>query len=295
MTIKKSSETHENKQKDQNIIVKAVIWLQEAIKRTFSGHSKSTWIWIIIFILISLISGIILFLQHQDETWLFEKVIHWFVIPMIDLNEIGWFLFIILMGIQGILIPIPSELVLLSSGLIWGLILGSILGIIGSMAAGVLTYYIAVLGGRPMIERFLGQENLEIIDTYIDKYGARAILIARAFPFMPFDPISYASGFLKIRFREYFIATLFGSIIRCVFYAWLGSTMYPGDLNDIVNDPAKVQAFIEAGSTQFNIMLIIIVVILGSAYFFYQFILFPYFKKKHIETKSEKITAIKKS
>ncbi|MFX0185258.1 MAG: TVP38/TMEM64 family protein [Candidatus Hodarchaeota archaeon] len=295
MDNEESSKPNENETTNENLVVKTFSWLQEAIKRTFSGHSKSTWVWIILFIIILIISGIILILQNQDETWLFDKVIHWFVIPMIELNEIGWLLFIIFMGIQGILIPIPSELVLLSSGLIWGFLLGSILGIIGSMAAGILTYYIAVLGGRPMIERFLGQENLEVTDTYIEKYGAGAILIARAFPFMPFDPISYASGFLKIRFREYFIATLVGSIIRCVFYAWLGSTMYPGDLNDIINEPTKVQAFIEAGSAQFNIMLIIIVIILGSAYLFYQFILFPYLKKKHLETKSDESPIAEKS
>jgi uncharacterized membrane protein YdjX (TVP38/TMEM64 family) len=295
MDNEESSKRNENEKKNENLVVKTVFWLQEAIKRTFSGHSKSTWIWIILFIIIAIISGIILILQNQDETWLFDKVIHWFVIPMIELNEIGWLLFIIFMGIQGIIIPIPSELVLLSSGLIWGLVLGSILGVIGSMAAGILTYYIAVLGGRPMIERFLGQENLEVIDTYIDKYGAGAVLVARAFPFMAFDPISYASGFLKINFREYFIATLIGSIIRCVFYAWLGSTLYPGDLNDIINDPTKVQAFIEAGSVQFNTMFIIIIVILGSAYLFYQFLLIPYLKKKHLETKSGESPTTEKS
>lgn len=269
-----------------NTVKKAPTWLFEAIKRTFSGHSKSTWVWIILFFIIFIVSIVILIFQSQDDTWLFDKVVHWFLEPIIKLEAWGWIIFLIFMGIQGILVPIPSELVLLTSGLLWGPLLGSIIGIIGSMIAGIITYYVAVLGGRPMVEHFLGEENLEVIDSYIKKYGAGAIVIARAFPFMAFDPISYASGFLKIKFRIYFFATLIGSIIRCIFYAWLGSVMYEGSLSDIINNPVEVQAFIEAGSAQFNTMFLIIVVVLGIAYLFYQFLLIPYLKKKYFEAKS---------
>lgn len=269
---------------------------KEAIKRTFTGHSKTTWVWIILFIIIFLASVVILIFQYQDDTWLFSVVVHWFIAPIIALKEWGWIFFLLFMGIQGILVPIPSELVLLSSGLIWGLIWGSILGIIGSMVAGILTYYIAVLGGRPMMERFLGQENLDVLDFYIGKYGIATILVARAFPFMAFDPISYASGFLKIEFRAYCIATFIGSIIRCIFYAWLGSILIQGgkSVEDIINDPIEMQAFIDAQAAQFNILLVILVVLLGSAYLFYQFVLMPYLRKKHLEAKNLDLPAKEK-
>lgn len=284
-----SNESNRKKIESENVVKKAISWLLGATKRTFRGHTKSTWVWIVFFLIIFIVSIGILILQYQDDTWLFDKVVRWFLIPIIELEAWGWLFFLIFMGVQGVLVPIPSELVLLTSGLLWGLILGAILGIIGSMIAGVLTYYIAVLGGRPMMERFLGQENLDVLDFYIGKYGAAVILITRAFPFMPFDPISYASGFLKIKFRTYFIATLIGSIIRCIFYAWLGSTLYEGSLEELKNDPATVQSFINTGSAQFNIMLAIIVLVLGSAYLVYQFILMPYLKKKYFEAKNSNL------
>jgi uncharacterized membrane protein YdjX (TVP38/TMEM64 family) len=282
-----NDELNREKNESENVLKKTTRLLIESIKRTFTGHTKSTWVWITFFIIIFIISIGILILQYQDDTWLFDKVVRWFLLPIIELEAWGWLIFLLFMGVQGVLVPIPSELVLLSSGLLWGLVLGSILGIIGSMFAGVLTYYIAVLGGRPMMERFLGQENLDVLDFYIGKYGAVVIFLARAFPFMAFDPISYASGFLKIEFRTYFIATLVGSIIRCVFYAWLGSSLYQGNPYDLINDPVEVQTFINNGSTQFNIMLVVIVVILGFAYLFYQFFLMPYLRKKHDEAKGE--------
>jgi len=273
----------DKKEEDRNIVFSYLSSLTNAIKRSFIGHTKSTWAWIIIFFSIFIISCVILVFQFVDETWLFDKVIRWFVIPITESKELGPILFIIFMGIQGILVPIPSELVLLCTGLLWDVYFGTLIGIIGSMAAGVLTYYIAVLGGRPMVERFLGQENLDIMDIYIDRYGAVAIIAARAFPFMSFDPISYASGFLKIRFRVYFFATLIGSVIRCIFYALLGSTLNVGNIKDFIDDPSRLDAFINERSAQFNLMLTIIVVVLGSAYLFYQFVLMPYLRKKHKE------------
>jgi len=289
-----SNELNREMTESENVVKKAINWLIESVRRTFQGHSKSTWIWISFFIIIFITSVVILIFQFQDDTWLFDKVVRWFLIPIIELEAWGWLIFLIFMGIQGILVPIPSELVLLTSGLLWGLILGSIFGIIGSMFAGVVTYYIAVLGGRPMMERFLGQENLDVLDFYITKHGAAVILIARAFPFMAFDPISYASGFLKIKFKTYFIATLIGSVIRCLFYAWLGSTLYEGNLEDLVNNPTTVQAFINNGSAQFNTMFIVIFVVLGSAYLFYQFILIPYLRKKQVEAKNMNFSSSEK-
>ncbi|MHA1214609.1 MAG: TVP38/TMEM64 family protein [Candidatus Hodarchaeales archaeon] len=252
-----------------------------AFKRSFEGHTRYTWVWIIFFFLILVISGIVLYFQYQDETWLFDKVIRHFVMPIIELGIFGMLIFIIFMGIQGIVVPIPSELVLLTSGLIWGVVGGSIIGIVGSMVAGTITYYVAVLGGRPVIEKFLGQENLEIIDSYIKKHGLWAIIFARAFPFMAFDPISYASGFLKVKFRDYTIATLIGSVIRCVFYAWLGSTLVTQeDISQWLKDPAKYQQFIDQYSSNFNSVLFMLVLILGLAFLVYQFLLMPYLKKK---------------
>ena len=46
------------------------------------------------------------------------------------------------MAIQGLLVPIPSEIVLLAAGMIWGFWIGGIMGIIGSLAAGILCFYI---------------------------------------------------------------------------------------------------------------------------------------------------------
>lgn len=289
MTIKENNESV-NEVKSEFFLIRSAKWLIEATKRTFKGHSRNNWIWISIFLIISILSGIILLMSLEDDTWLFEIVVKWFIVPILEWGPIGIILFIVFMGIQGILVPIPSELVLLSSGMIWGLFGGTLIGMIGSMAAGILTYYIAVMGGRPLVEKFLG-DDLEVIDGYIDKYGSVTIILARAFPFMAFDPISYASGFLKIKFRVYIIATFIGSIIRTFFYAWLGSTLTKGDIQKYIDDPVLMEEFINSGAGNFNFMLTIIILVLGAAFLGYQFLLLPYLKKKHKQEKMAELSA----
>ena len=79
-----SNESNGKKIKSENVVRKAISWLLEATKRTFRGHTKSTWVWIIFFFVIFIISIVILIFQYQDDTWLFDKVVRWFLIPIID-------------------------------------------------------------------------------------------------------------------------------------------------------------------------------------------------------------------
>nr|MDO8117371.1 hypothetical protein [Candidatus Sigynarchaeota archaeon] len=80
---------------------------------------KKNW-FIIAFLAIIVVSLYLLYLWIKEPSLLAEITIRWFVIPVISLGIWGLFLYLVVMGIQGLLIPIPSEIVLLASGLIWG-------------------------------------------------------------------------------------------------------------------------------------------------------------------------------
>ena len=275
-----SKNSNENTERNTNVLIK----LKDLITRTFTGHSKKTWIWITIFLIITVLTVFLFYLQFLDETFLFGIVINYFAIPVLKMGWWGFLIFILFMGIQGVLLPIPSELVLLSSGLIWGIFTGGILGIIGSMFAGALTYYISMKGGRPLAEKFVGAENLAVVDRYIEKYGGKVIFAARAFPFMAFDPISYASGLVKIKTSTYMFATFVGSIIRCFIYSYLGSSLISEgqDLNYFIQpeNRHKLDGFISENAVFFNTMFLVIVIVVVIFFGLYQFVLLPYLKRK---------------
>jgi len=239
----------------------------------FSNFDRKTIFYIIVFIAIIIVTVyLLIYIIFIDDTILYRFVVEWIVNPIASLEIIGIFLFVIVMAIQGIIVPLPSEVILLAAGLIYGTLGGGIMGIIGSVGAGLLCYYLSRKGGRPLARKFVGDRALNMADDFIHKYGIWAILIFRFIPFIPFDPVSYASGLVDMDVKKYSLGTFLGSIARAFFYAWLGDSFLgeipgpPYDLNAL--NPAQFQA----QANLFNIILLIMVAILiigFMAFYFY--------------------------
>ncbi len=236
----------------------------------FSHYDTKTLLYIILFIFLVVISVLLLYyMLFIDETFLFILVIDWFVNPIILLGFIGILLFLIVMALQGLIVPLPSEIVLLATGMIWGWFWGGILGIAGSMAAGMLCMYISRKGGRPLAEKFIGESALEMADDFIEKHGMVAILIARAVPFMAFDPISYVSGLVDMDTKTYAIGTFLGSIPRAFIYSFLGWMLIKHEPGEPIKLSDIPLADIEQYSRQFNQILIIILGVLVIIFILY--------------------------
>jgi uncharacterized membrane protein YdjX (TVP38/TMEM64 family) len=237
----------------------------------FSNYDTKTILYIILFIILVVASLILLFfIFFVDNTILYRFVVEFFVNPVYNWGVIGIFLFIVIMGFQGLLVPLPSEIVLLATGMIWGWFYGGLMGIIGSMAAGLLCYYISKRGGRPLAEKFIGSKAIDIADDFIGKHGMKAIIITRFIPFIPFDVISYTSGLVDIDIKKYTIGTLIGSIFRAFFYATLGSLLFMRYSLDLPLDfdTLPLDVIIDQ-SNYFNTILLIILAALALMILFY--------------------------
>jgi len=229
----------------------------------FSQYDAMTIIYMIIFMFLVVVSLYLLYyIYFVDETFLFRLVVEWFVNPIILLGIIGILLFLLIMAVQGLLVPIPSEIVLLAAGMIWGWLWGGLLGIAGSMLAGILCFYVSRKGGRPLAEKFVGESALEMADDLIEKHGMIAIILARSLPFVSFDAISYTAGLVDMDIKKYSIGTFIGTIPRAFFYSYLGSILIkhePGQTIDLEDIPIKE---IEVLSQTFNMILFVVLVVL---------------------------------
>ncbi|MBY8984337.1 MAG: VTT domain-containing protein [Candidatus Lokiarchaeota archaeon] len=237
----------------------------------FSQYDIKTILYILLFIALIIASLVLLyFIYFVDNTILYRFVIGFFVNPVYNLGILGILLFVLIMALQGLLVPLPSEIVLLATGMIWGWFYGGIMGIVGSMTAGLLCYYISKRGGRPLAEKFVGEKAIEIADKFIKKHGMKAIIITRFIPVIPFDVISYTAGIVDIDVKKYSIGTLIGSIFRAFFYATLGSLLFMGYSLTLPLDfdllPLNV---ILAQSNYFNNILLIILASLAIMFFIY--------------------------
>ena len=249
----------------------------------FSHYETKTILYIVLFVALIIASLVLLyFIYFVDNTILYRFVIGIFVNPVYNLGILGIFLFVLIMALQGLLVPLPSEIVLLATGMIWGWFYGGIMGIIGSMVAALLCYYISKRGGRPLAEKFVGEKAIEIADKFIKKHGTKAIIITRFIPVIPFDVISYTAGIVDIDVKKYSIGTLIGSIFRAFFYATLGSILFMGYNLKLPLDfdllPLNV---ILAQSNYFNTILLIILASLALMFVLYYLLIKRLYKRNN--------------
>ena len=243
-----------------------VIYLNENkinLSLTKTGRKKVEWtkkriIMVVLFSLIVLISIAILIVTFIDKTFLFNTVLNYFIFPLESIKYWSILLFLIFMIIQSLIVPIPSELVLLAGGMLYGswlgpggVWLGISVGVVGSVLSGIVTYFLANRGGRPILEvtgehSKIADRFVLAMDLWIEKWGIWAIIVGRAVPVVMFDPISYAAGISNIKWKMYTFATFIGSIPRSIFYAIIGYQMVSGpdaiDIHDLTPEQLKVAA-----------------------------------------------------
>ncbi len=143
-------------------------------------------------------------------------------------DQFGWAGVVGLMIFENATGITPSEIILAFAGwmlierhdiapafiLVAGLYTG-----IGSAIGASITYWVARIGGRPMIEKFakLLRIDLSIItkaEEQMHKWGTGLVLIGRVIPGMR-TLISIPAGMAKIPFAKFFIATFIGAYIWC--------------------------------------------------------------------------------
>ena len=130
--------------------------------------------------------------------------------------------FLLVMIIQSIVSVIPAETLLLLGGAVFGLVTSFTIGITGLMAGALINYAIGLKLGRTIVEKIISRPEIEKIERFFNKHGAKIILALRFIPWISFDAISYFSGMANISVKAFTAATFLGTIPRALFYSYLG-------------------------------------------------------------------------
>lgn len=128
----------------------------------------------------------------------------------------------LLMVLQSISAPLPAFLLAFANGLAFGAFWGGLLMFASALLAAALSFGIARVPGRELVEALVGTTGLAAADAWFARRGAWAILVARLVPIVSFDSISYAAGLTAMRFRGFIAATALGIIPATFIYAYLG-------------------------------------------------------------------------
>lgn len=134
----------------------------------------------------------------------------------------------LLMILQSVIAPLPAFLITFANANLFGWWQGAILSWSSAMAGAAVCFYIARILGRDVVEKLTSKTGLKQIDDFFDKYGKHGILIARLFPFISFDIVSYAAGLTSMGFCGFFIATGIGQLPATIVYSYVGGMLTGG-------------------------------------------------------------------
>jgi membrane protein DedA with SNARE-associated domain len=164
-------------------------------------------------------------------------IIDWAIQVILDIiTAIGYLGIFILMALESMCLPVPSEIVVPFGGYLayqgtfnfWGVVLASTFGCTFGSA---LAYWIGLKGGRPFICKYghyirLNEGHLDLVEGWFKKWGATMVFVTRLLPVVR-TFISLPVGMAKYRFDVFIILTTIGSFIWCLILGYLGFVLGP--------------------------------------------------------------------
>jgi membrane protein DedA with SNARE-associated domain len=138
---------------------------------------------------------------------------------------------VIMMAIESANIPLPSEAIMPTAGVLvqqqkMNIHLAALAGALGCLLGSMPSYWLGRFGGRPFLEKYgrfllLKNKDLELADGWVHKHGDIVFFICRMLPVVR-TFISFPAGVLRAHFGIFCLLTLIGSLIWCYFLTWVG-------------------------------------------------------------------------
>ena len=134
---------------------------------------------------------------------------------------IGLIVLFFSMIVQVIVPPIPAELIVISAGKLYGVLVTTLVAGAGLYLGSVIAYYLGFYLHR-RFDRFFERDKVQCIIKELKKYQT-LILWIRVLPYNPSDIIAYAAGIIHLDRRAFLTITILTSLTRCFLLALLGS------------------------------------------------------------------------
>lgn len=125
--------------------------------------------------------------------------------------------------IADVVLPVPSSLVMVAHGALFGVVGGTILSVVGSLGAAMLGFLIGRRGGR-WLERFVTPEERARADHLLKRWGALAIIVTRPVPLLA-ETVAIMAGASTLAWGRVALAALAGSLAPALLYALTGAAV----------------------------------------------------------------------
>ena len=123
--------------------------------------------------------------------------------------------------VADVVLPVPSSLIMIAHGALFGVIKGSCLSLVGSVGAALTAFALGRRGG-PLLDRLVPEDERERADRLLKKWGALAIIITRPVPILA-ETVAILAGASALGWGRMLAAAFAGSLPAALLYALTGA------------------------------------------------------------------------
>ncbi len=143
----------------------------------------------------------------------------------------GYGVIVLLMAVESACIPLPSEIIMPSSGYLasigrFDLIWVATAGALGCNLGSTVAYAVGAIGGRPFVDRFgryvlISRRELDWVHSFFEHYGGVTVFVSRLLPVVR-TFIALPAGVARMPMLKFQIYTFVGSWPWCYGLAYVG-------------------------------------------------------------------------
>jgi len=120
-------------------------------------------------------------------------------------------------------LPIPQTALIAALGIIYGTLLGGLLGSLGLISGGLLGYGLMLTSARRFAQRFAAPRSLDRMQSLFDCGGAWAIVLTRSLPYSVPEAMVFLAGLAGMPMRKFAAALTIGSVPTAFAFAAIGA------------------------------------------------------------------------
>jgi len=122
-----------------------------------------------------------------------------------------------------LVLPIPQTAVIAALGIIYGTLLGGLLGSLGLITSGLLGYGLMLTAARRFAQRLAGPRSLQKMESLFDRGGAWAIILTRSLPNSIPEALVFLAGLAGMPMGKFAAALTIGSVPTAFAFAAIGT------------------------------------------------------------------------
>ena len=122
-----------------------------------------------------------------------------------------------------LVLPIPQTAVIAALGIIYGSLLGGLLGSLGLITSGLVGYLLMLTSARRYVQRVVGRQSLRKMEGLFERSGTWAIVVTRSLPYSVPEAMVFLAGLGGMPMRKFITALTIGSVPTAFAFAAIGA------------------------------------------------------------------------